>query len=308
MLRLLNHASLCLFGLLAFSALEASAQTAKPASKPAATKPAPAKPAAKSAATPAKPATTAARGAPGAVGPAAPMPRVYAPTRPREVQPKYSWKEDIVATIFWIGEAPTANNPTPNHASSWDTKWQINYGGYDDPNREARAYDFRPKAFVPKLNPFYIALPFNDKYTPQFKSRIPWAGKRAPCPVSGSYCRGTWIAIRYGNKTCFAQWEDCGPFEKADVDYVFGNARPKNAQNNGAGIDVSPAVRDYLGMSSGAAVDWRFCTEEEVPDGPWTRFGMNNTFNTKERRELEALRARYAELVRQREEYLKRQR
>jgi hypothetical protein len=30
--------------------------------------------------------------------------------------------------------------------------------------------------------------------------------------------------------------------------YVFGNERPKPTLNKGAGLDVSPAVRDYLGL------------------------------------------------------------
>ena len=29
------------------------------------------------------------------------------------------------------------------------------------------------------------------------------------------------------------------------------------------------AVRDYLGITSGAAVSWRFVENEEVPEGPW---------------------------------------
>ena len=34
---------------------------------------------------------------------------------------RYPWKSNIVTTIFWIGEKPSANNPVPNRASSWDT-------------------------------------------------------------------------------------------------------------------------------------------------------------------------------------------
>src|SRR5687767_13202385 len=76
------------------------------------------------------PAATGSKGASGAVGAVAPLPRVYAPTRPREVAPKYPWRKEIPTTIFWIGEVPAENNPTPNHASSWDVNWQLNYGGY----------------------------------------------------------------------------------------------------------------------------------------------------------------------------------
>ena len=40
------------------------------------------------------------------------MPRVFAPTMPRLSYSIYPWKTEIVATVFWIGEEPSANNPT----------------------------------------------------------------------------------------------------------------------------------------------------------------------------------------------------
>ena len=40
-------------------------------------------------------------------------------------------------------------------------------------------------------------------------------------------------------------------------------------RNQTAGIDLSPAVRDFLKLRSGAAVEWRFAEEAEVPAGPW---------------------------------------
>src|ERR1043166_4914333 len=41
---------------------------------------------------------------------------------------KFPWRKDIVTTVFWIGEKPTANNPVPNRSSSWDANWRRNYG------------------------------------------------------------------------------------------------------------------------------------------------------------------------------------
>ncbi len=247
-----------------------------------------------------------AKGAAGAVGPIAALPRVYAPTRAREVAPKFPWKRNITTTVFWIGEAPEGRNTTPNHKSSWDTDWQENYGGFDDPSRENRTYDFHPKGFVPNLNPFYVALPFNDLTNKEVSAaKIPWFKTRKH-EESNSACHGTWLAIRCGNKTCFAQWEDCGPFTTDDHNYVFGTAPPKNVENNGAGLDVSPAVRDFLGISSGAQCDWRFCTAEEVPDGPWTRFGAGRKLASGGEQDIAAIRAKYAELVRQREAWLQR--
>lgn len=54
----------------------------------------------------------------------------------------YPWHFDVTATVFWIGEAPTVRNKTPNHKSSWDQLWQVNYGGFDHPDTEFRTEDF----------------------------------------------------------------------------------------------------------------------------------------------------------------------
>src|ERR1044071_3440712 len=80
----------------------------------------------------------------------------------REGEERYPWKKDIVTTIFWIGEKPSANNPVPNRASSWDKTWSRSYGGYDDPKRSNRN-NYIPADFIPRQNPFYCALPYNDK-------------------------------------------------------------------------------------------------------------------------------------------------
>lgn len=193
---------------------------------------------------------------------------------------KYSWKYGIVTTTFWIGENPTPNNPVPNHASSWDRQWIRNYGGYDNPNPAYRR-GFIPVNFVPRQNPFYIALPYNDinrsGTKPEVSRVIPWY--RTSFERSGkTICKGRWLAIRKGNKVCYAQWEDCGPFRTDHWEYVFGNERPRRNLNQGAGLDVSPAVRDYLGMQSSDVTDWKFVEFEEVPKGPWSLYGDNNTF------------------------------
>jgi hypothetical protein len=75
---------------------------------------------------------------------------------------QFPWKTNIVTTVFWVGELPTANNPVPNRASSWDQNWTANYGGYDNPDPATRR-DLIPAKFTPRQNPFYIALPYNDK-------------------------------------------------------------------------------------------------------------------------------------------------
>lgn len=82
-----------------------------------------------------------------------------------------------------------------------------------------------------------------------------------------------WLEIRHGAKICYAQWEDVGPFRTDSAGYVFGDERPLPNVNHGAGIDVSPAVRDYLGLGSLGLVDWRFVEQADVPIGPWSTAG-----------------------------------
>ncbi len=201
-------------------------------------------------------------------------------TSPVVDQVRYPWKRQIVTTTFWIGETPTKRNPVPNHKSSWDEKWARNYGGMDDPDPANRS-NYLPVNFTPKQNPFYVALPYNDLEKGGRKSEasrvIPWF-KEADQGDNKSVCKGRWIAIRFKDKVAYAQWEDAGPFRTDHWEYVFGNERPKPNLNRGAGLDVSPAVRDYLGMNDTDVTDWRFVDFDEVPQGPWAMHGDNNTF------------------------------
>lgn len=209
------------------------------------------------------------------------LPRVFAPTSPRDIYTRFPWKRNIVTTVFWVGELPTQNNPTPNTVSAWDMRWTSNYGGYDNPKRSARD-GYIPKGFTPGQNPFYFALPYNDITRTGTKASaramIPWF-KKSFYRSGRTVLKGRWIAIRREGKICYAQWEDVGPFETDDWKYVFGDSRPKTRKNKGAGLDISPAVRDYLGIPSGyGTVDWRFVDIDEVPDGPWKNWGANNPF------------------------------
>jgi hypothetical protein len=86
-----------------------------------------------------------------------------------------------------------------------------------------------------------------------------------------SVCKDRWLEIRHGLNACYAQWEDVGPFRTDLAAYVFGVERPSSNLNHAAGIDVSPAVRDYLGLGPVDLVDWRFVEQVEVPAGPWRR-------------------------------------
>lgn len=199
---------------------------------------------------------------------------------------RYPWKNNIVTTVFWVGEQPTQNNPVPNCKSSWDVQWARNFGGYDDPDpRNRRGYI--PARFIPRQNPFYIALPYNDvtrgKTKPEAPRVIPWFRESFVKPGQ-SVCKGRWIVIRHKGREAYAQWEDCGPFRTDHWQYVFGAQRPLPNLNQGAGLDVSPAVRDYLGMKGKDVTSWRFVEFSEVPRGPWAQYGDNNTFVQMRRR------------------------
>ena len=84
---------------------------------------------------------------------------------------------------------------------------------------------------------------------PRFKSTYVRDGQ--------SVLKGRWSAIRHGNKVCYAQWEDVGPFRTDHWQYVFGNERPRPNRNHDAGLDVSRAVRDYLSLDGIDSCDWK---------------------------------------------------
>ncbi len=193
---------------------------------------------------------------------------------------KFPWHMNIVTTTFWVGENAAPNNPVANYASSWDQTWSKSYGGLDTPVREQRA-DYLPIAFTPQQNPFYIALPYNDvskgAHKPEAPAKIPWF-REAFREEGKTVLKDRWVAIHFNGRVAYAQWEDCGPFRTDHADYVFGTERPKPNLNKGAGLDVSPAVRDYLGMGDTDVTDWRFVEFSEVPHGPWATIGNNNSF------------------------------
>lgn len=189
--------------------------------------------------------------------------------------PLLPWKYNISTTVFWVGEQATDGNPLSNVESAWDTDWVIHYGGEDAPTNRV---NLLPVGFAPKQNPFYVALPYNDVDDHHTRSEavkvIPWFNDRF-VRDGQSVCKDRWVAIRHGKRTCYAQWEDVGPFQVDHWEYVFGNERPRPNRNHDAGLDVSPAVRDYLGMSGLDVCDWKFVDAYEVPNGPWTLYPGN---------------------------------
>jgi hypothetical protein len=208
---------------------------------------------------------------------------------------RYPWKTGIVTTVFWVGEKPTPNNPVPNTRSAWDVNWVADYGGYDDPDTNNRR-NYIPANFTPRQNPFYVALPYNDVTSgttkPEAPIVIPWF-RQFYRKYGQSVCQNRWIEIRnHEGQTCYAQWSDCGPFRTDDWQYVFRDEIPDPNLNHGAGLDVSPAVRDFLGLSGMDVTCWRFVDFSEVPPGPWSYYGDNNDFVISARRNTERVVSR----------------
>ena len=126
----------------------------------------------------------------------------------------FPWRTNIVTTVFWVGEQQVSGKTSPQHESVWDKDWLKNYGGVDDPERAARR-DYIPISSGPRQNPFYCALPYNDveqgNFKPEAPNVIPWF-KQVHHGPGRSPCKDRWVAIRKGDRICYAQWEDSGPF------------------------------------------------------------------------------------------------
>jgi hypothetical protein len=176
----------------------------------------------------------------------------------------YPWKTNILPNVFWIGKDGMKQ-------SAWDDDWLKSNGGVDTPDDRN---GFSAAAHVDKLNPFYVALPFNDlahpdaarKWAPASWSRQPKDGK----PVS--LCKDRWVEMKNANgRVCYAQWEDAGPSGDADPEYVFGAATPKSGDK--PALSVSPAVAQYLGLSDDTdRVSWHFVDEADVAPGQWLKY------------------------------------
>lgn len=189
------------------------------------------------------------------------------------VEREYPVHKNIATTLFWVGEdASEDNKHISNTPSAWDEDWMKHYGGVDSPKKRNGYF---PAKFTPKENPFYFALPYNDfneqgKRRQEVSSFIPWAASHT-WKNNESMLKNRWIKISKNGRVAYAQWQDVGPFKEDDGAYVFGSAQPKSKTNNHAGLDVSPAVHDYLDLTDVDTTDWQFVEEADVPDGPWKK-------------------------------------
>jgi len=158
--------------------------------------------------------------------------------------------------------------------------------------KRTAANGFYPTSMIPKENPFYLDLPFDDLNDPSgYRQRgktIPWANDpgyagKAQDP-NFSLMKNRWVQLTRAGSTCYGQIQDAGPADEEsggrydDAAYVFGanDFRPLNKEFGGAGMDVSPALtgclnlRDLDGISPGD-LSWRFVEAANVPAGPWTK-------------------------------------
>src|SRR5260370_4125402 len=127
--------------------------------------------------------------------------------RPTATEGRYIWQNNIVTSVFWIGETASGNNPIPNQASAWDLNWSQSYGGLDVPDSGNRR-GFLPGTFVPHQNPFYVALPYNDVANGKTKSEaaqvIPWF-KDTFFRSGQTVLKARWVAIRKSARPSHSQ-------------------------------------------------------------------------------------------------------
>jgi hypothetical protein len=189
--------------------------------------------------------------------PVVPTPEPVTPPTPAPVPTgsNYKWHYNIVTTEFWIGELPSEDN---NYISNVPTAWE--------------------SPVADSVNDYYVALPYNDL---EYKNNqtvnkdsvkfIPWYD---PADAVGykfySYMKNRWVMVKKGDKVVYGQVEDTGPYLEDDFAYVFGDADlPANTFRNKSGLDISPAMDEYIGLDGLGVTDWKFVEFEEVPDGPW---------------------------------------
>jgi hypothetical protein len=190
----------------------------------------------------------------------------------------YPLHENIITTVFWIGETPSNDN---GQISNLETEWDpdpVKRLGYNDSIDLVRLPSGHPVGRTPSHNDFYVALPlgeFNES-GPVAKQRASsyWASEATKLTDDESLFKGRWVSVTHKGKMALLQIVDTGPFTWSDPNYVWGSAKPSNTAGLGAGLDVSPAVASYLGIDGSATVNWQFIDASAAAkiDGPWHDF------------------------------------
>ena len=209
-------------------------------------------------------------------------PQVFVPTTSRFSSSRYPWKTDIVTTVFWIGEHADREQSrsesqeflglATGRAITAVTTAPIPHGG----TTTSRSISSRGRIR------FTVALPYNDVTHGQFKPEArDWSFRgfdRHSCSRGIRFAKiaGSRSAEAIGSAT--RNGKIVGR-SAPTISNTFSrtNARRPNL-NHGAGLDVSPAVRDYLGLRTDVLTDWQFVEVRDVPPGPWRNYGDNNHF------------------------------
>ena len=157
-----------------------------------------------------------------------------------------------ITTIFWVGEGATEDNGyIHNKSSYWDENWMKSYGGVDSPTH--RKGDL-PAAFTPKQNPFYIALPFaevdGDGNLKEAAKKIPGFGENHG-PLTE--IAGLKSATRGSRASPSGRMS--GPLRRRRFRLGVSAARSSPRTRGGlkAGLDISPAAAQYLGVEDSDA-------------------------------------------------------
>ena len=160
------------------------------------------------------------------------------------------------------------------------------YGGYDDPN-PSRRQNYVPVKFTPRQNPFYCALPYNDKAR---------EGHRPEAPKVSSLVQGGLPGSR-----CFRLQGSMGRDPQRQPDRLCPVGRCRAISNRSLGIrlrqraaktDLQPRCRARCftrrarlsWLQDTDVTDWKFVEFSEVPPGPWAKLGNNNTFVINQRK------------------------
>jgi len=190
--------------------------------------------------------------------------------KPENIEPKIKEKIEypihkyIRAVRFYIGEeADHSNDFDDTLSSAWIKNWVKTFGGIDRGSLNR---------FEANENLYYVALPYNDLDENSERKasavNIPW---NDGTQNSDSLVKDRWVKLTYRDTTCYAQWEDVGPTNTDDFDYVFNNTRPSTLMRNKSGISLSPATWACLGLEDYPVLHWQFIDAEDVPYGRWTR-------------------------------------
>lgn len=193
----------------------------------------------------------------------------------------YPMHTSVPASVFRIGaQVPGQGDDEQSLRSGWDRDWAAHFGGcdgYGSPGASCRSDlagrtppDWFPVALVPKENPYYLGLPYNDLDDLAGRTASPWArdpgyAKHLADPTF-SLVKNRWVQVTGTTGSCYGQVEDTGP-GRSDAGYVLGAARPAHTP----AINLSPALARCVGMTDAAAggrVDWAFV--DRPPAGPWT--------------------------------------